>query len=403
MFPSTSARPAPSSELTLPIGRLRDRQTSKWQRYGAEVIPAWVAEMDFQPPPAVQGAMERLVASGEYGYPLRNKDRADLMVSQAFARRMQSRFGWKTEPDLVQPLADLVQATFACVMAFSEPGDGVILQIPAYPPFRDAIADTGRRLISHQVRYEGDRISLNVESLASLVDDRTRIILLCNPHNPSGRVYRREELEAISKIAIAHELIVVSDEIHCDLIYSGGPGHIPFASLGPDVAARTVTLNSATKSFNIPGVRCAVIHFGTKALRERFFARFPRRVLGAPSSFGIDATVAAWDDDQPWLDNVLRHLRDVRDHVATVIKTEMPQLTFFVPEATYLGWIDCSKLGLSTTAFDFFYKQAKVAFNAGETFDPLCPAFVRFNFATSKEVASEILERMAGALRQNRR
>ena len=218
---------------------------------------------------------------------MRDTARADLAVAEAFVRRMQARFGWSPDVELVQTVADLVQATFACIMAFSEPGDGVILQIPAYPPFREAVEDTGRRLISHQVRYHGDWIDLDTAALESLVDDRARIILLCNPHNPSGRVYRRQELEAIARLAIERDLIVVADEIHCDLVYPGN-GHIPFATLNAEVAARTITLNSATKSFNIPGLRCATIHFGSPQLKRRFFSRVPRRLLGAPSSFGIE-------------------------------------------------------------------------------------------------------------------
>lgn len=393
-----SSSRAAASKFTLPIDTLRSRQSAKWLRYGADVIPAWVADMDFLPAPAIQEAVERLVRTQDYGYPQRDGDRAELAVSRAFAARMQARFGWQADVSLTLPITDLVQGTFASILAFSDPGDGVILQIPSYPPFRESILDTGRRLISHQVRYEGDRIDMNIEALEKLVDDRTRIILLCSPHNPSGHVYRRAELEAIAELAIRRDLTVIADEIHCDLVYPG-QAHIPFASLGPDVAARTVTLNSATKSFNIPGLRCAVMHFGDKAMRDRFQARVPKRVLGSPGSFGIDATVAAWTASQPWLDDVLAHLLTARDHVADVIAKELPALRFYVPEATYLGWIDCTALSLPTTAFRFFLDRAKVGFSAGETFDPLCPGHVRFNFATSLDIIDQILDRMIDAVR----
>lgn len=392
------ASPRSTSNFTLSLDVLRGRQGAKWNRYGKDVIPAWVADMDFLPAPAIQQAVERLTQIQDYGYPQRDGDRAEFAVSRAFAARMKNRFGWAPDPALVQPIADLVQGTYSSILAFSDPGDGVILQIPAYPPFRESILDTGRRLISHQVRYDGDRIDMNIGTLDQLVDDRTKIILLCSPHNPTGHAYRRAELEAIADIAIRHDLVVLADEIHCDLVYPG-QAHIPFASLGPEIAARTVTLNSATKSFNIPGLRCAALHFGSPALRERYHARIPKRVLGSPGIFGIDATVAAWESGQPWLDAVLAHLLIARDHIADVIAKELPELRFYIPEATYLGWIDCSGLQLPTTAFKFFHDKARIGFSAGETFDPLRPDCIRFNFGTSMEIIDQILGQMIQAVR----
>jgi cysteine-S-conjugate beta-lyase len=392
------ASPTSTPNFTLPRDLLHSRQGAKWNRHGKDVIPAWVADMDFLPAPAIQQAIEHLTKVQDYGYPQRAGDRAEFAVSRAFAARMKNRFGWSPDPALIQPVADLVQGTYSSILAFSDPGDGVILQIPSYPPFRESILDTGRRLISHQVRYDGERIDMNIDALEKLVDDRTKIILLCSPHNPTGHVYRRAELEAIADIAIRHDLIVLSDEIHCDLVYPGNT-HIPFASLGPEIAARTVTLNSATKSFNIPGLRCALLHFGSAALRDRFHTRVPKRVLGSPGIFGIDATVAAWEGGQPWLDAVVAHLLTARDHIADVIAKELPMLRFYKPEATYLSWIDCSGLQLPTTAFKFFHEKAKIGFSAGETFDPLCPNFVRFNFGTSIEIIDEILGRMIAAAR----
>lgn len=381
----------------LPEEALRTRRSAKWGRYGDGVLPSWVAEMDFCIAPPVRAAIDRIRNEDDYGYPLRDGERADISVSRAFTKRMADRFGWNAEVELTVPLADLVQATFACILAYSDPGDDVILQIPAYPPFHEAIRQTHRNMVPHKVRYADGKVDLDLESLESLISDRTRIILLCNPQNPSGRVYTRSELETIAELAIERELVVISDEIHCDLVYKGNV-HIPFASLGGEVAARTVTLNSATKSFNIPGLRCAVMHFGSAQLLERFHARVPHRLLGAPSVFGIDATVAAWSEGQPWLDEVLHHLREMRDHVATVIAERMPALQFYSPEATYLSWIDCSGLRLNQPAFQFFHDNAKVAFNAGETFDPDCASYVRLNFATSREVLEQILGRMSSAV-----
>lgn len=385
------------TEWLMSQAALKTRRSAKWDRYADDVLPSWVAEMDFSIAPPVRAAIDRIRNEDDYGYPLRDGGKADVSVSRAFARRMNDRFGWSPEVELTVPLADLVQATYACILAYSDPGDDVILQIPAYPPFHEAITSTDRKLVPHQVRYVDGRVDLDLDSLESLIGDRTRLILLCNPQNPSGRVYTRDELQIIATLAIKHDLVVIADEIHCDLVY-GDKVHIPFASLGADVAARTVTLNSATKSFNIPGLRCAVMHFGSAELLKRFHARVPRRILGQPSVVGIDATVAAWDEGQPWLDAVLGHLREMRDHASSVIAERMPALRLYKPEATYLSWIDCSGLRLNQPAFEFFHDTAKVAFNAGETFDPDCSNFVRLNFATSREVLDQILDRMTAAI-----
>jgi cystathionine beta-lyase len=386
-----------SKSWLLPEDALRSRRSAKWSRYGADVLPAWVAEMDFTVPSPVRAAIDRIRDADDYGYPLRDGRRADQIMAEAFSNRMKTRFGWKPAEDRTFALADLVQALFACVVAFSDPGDDVVLQMPAYPPFHDAIRDTGRELVAHRVSYGDGRADMNVDGLEALLSERSRIILLCNPQNPTGHVYTRAELMVIADVAIRHDLVVVSDEIHCDLIYSGA--HIPFASLGDEIAARTVTLNSATKSFNIPGLRCAVMHFGSAELMQRFTGRIPRKVLGVPNSMGVDATVAAWAEGQPWLDEVVSHLREMRDHVAETIASSMPDLQFHCPDATYLGWIDCSSLRLNQPAFDFFHDRARVAFNAGETFDPERADFVRFNFATSRPLIDEILARMQQALR----
>jgi cystathionine beta-lyase len=381
---------------------LQARRNAKWNQYDADVLPAFVADMDFSVAAPIQAAIERIVRDRDYGYPLRHGEKADRLVANAFAERMKSRFGWELSPDLVLPLADLVQGTYAPILAFSDPGDGVVLQTPNYPPFRDAINTTERQLLALPMRDDGRRYVFDMAELKKLVDKRTRIFILCNPQNPTGRVFSRDELMALGQFAIEHDLIVISDEIHSDLVFPGQQ-HIPFASLGAEIAARTVTLNSATKSFNIPGLRCALIAFGTEDLRHRFHQRVPLKLTGSANIVGVDATVAAWSECQPWLDAVMQHLLEARNRVKDVLAVEAPAIRLHAPEATYLAWLDCSKLGLSTSAFQFFLKNARIGFSAGETFDPDCAQFVRFNFATSMPILDEILDRLVAATRQNDR
>ena len=224
------------------IATLRARRTNKWHKFPPDVLPAWVADMDFGVKPSIAAALARLTRDQEYGYAAR-----DGVLAAAFVRRMERRFGWHTDPADAIAIADLVQASF------------------------------------------------------SSRDPRLRMLIFCHPQNPTGRAFTKAELEEVADFAIRHDLVVVSDEIHADIVYSGDT-HIPLASLHPEIAARTITITSATKSFNIPALRCAVMHFGAPALKEGFEKRIPSRLLGSPGVTGIDATVAAWDDGQPWLD-----------------------------------------------------------------------------------------------------
>ena len=373
------------------IATLRARRTNKWHKFPPDVLPAWVADMDFGVAPSIAAAMTRLTQNQEYGYAAR-----DGVLNDAFSRRMANRFNWHTDPADTIALGDLVQASFSSVMAFSEPGDGVLLQLPSYPPFMGAIADTGRRLIANPMRDDGTHWVLD---LPAAPDPRLRMMIFCHPQNPTGRCFSRAELEAVADFAIRHDLIVVSDEIHADIVYPGGQ-HIPLASLHPEIAARTITITSATKSFNIPALRCAVMHFGAPALKERFVSRIPIRLLGSPSVTGVDATVAAWDDGQPWFDEIMACLQGNRDWLAATIAAELPAVTMRLPQATYLAWLDCRALDLPCSAGQFFLDRARVGLNFGDTFGPDYAGFARLNFATPEPVLREIVARMAAAVRR---
>ena len=378
---------------------LRSRSNAKWNSYGAGVLPCFVAEMDFLVADPIQKAITRFTEQRDYGYPQYNGAKAERAVAEAFVTRMEKRFGWKTDPGLVQVIADLVQGTFAPILAFSEPGDGVILQLPAYPPFRESIATTERKQIPLHMRDDGGRHVFDLAELEGKIDARTRILILCNPQNPTGRVFEREELLRLAQFAQSHDLIVISDEIHSDLVFDGRR-HIPFASLGDEIAARTVTITSATKSFNIPGLRCGVMHFGSEGLRQRFAKRVPARLLGGCNALGIDATVAAWTQSDAWLDAVTSHLVAARDRVVDTIASELPGVICRKPEGTYLAWVDFRKLGLNESAFQYFHDKAGIALSPGENFDPDCPQFARLNFATSMPILDRILDRLVTAARK---
>jgi cystathionine beta-lyase len=383
----------PTGATDFDIPTLRARRTNKWHKFPDDVLPAWVADMDFGVAPSVTAAMKRLNDNQEYGYAAR-----EGVLAASFARRMERRFGWTVDPANVVALGDLVQATFSSVMAFSEPGDGILLQLPSYPPFMAAINDTGRRLLANPMRDNGTRWVLDLAAYEAAPDPRARVLTFCHPQNPTGRAYSRAELEEVAAFAIRHDLVVISDEIHADIVYPGNT-HLPLASLSPEIAARTITITSATKSFNIPALRCAVMYFGTPDLKARFFARIPARLLGSPGVTGVDATVAAWDDGQPWFDEIMAQLQANRDWLAQTIGSELPGVTMRLPEATYLAWLDCTALKLPCSAGQFFLDKARVGLNFGETFGPHYGGFARLNFATPTPVLREIVARMAAAVR----
>jgi cysteine-S-conjugate beta-lyase len=389
---------SPVEPFELSVEACRARRSNKWSRYPADVLPAWVADMDFAVPEPVQQAIVRLVEQRDYGYCART---GEAGLAAAFAEHMRRRFDWSPDPELVQPVSELIQAMFAAVMAFSAPGEGVVVQTPIYPPFLMTVAQTGRRLVDNPLLDDGTRFVLDLADLRRRIDHGTRVLLFCNPHNPTGRVFDREDLRAVGELAVERDLVIVADEIHADLVYPGRQ-HVPMATLGPEVAARTITLTSATKGFNIPGLRCALMHFGSPDLKERFFRTIPERLLGQVNVVGIDATVAAWRHGQPWLEAVMARLRANRDRVSRFLAAELPGIRSYPPEGTYLAWLDCRALELPTSPFEFFLERARVGFSDGAEFGPPGQGCVRLNFATSGAILEQILERMAGAVRSLR-
>lgn len=387
---------APSIDFNrLELAALRRRRGEKWQLYGPDVLPAWVAEMDFPLCEPVRRVLENALAIDDLGYPL---DVQPDALPAAFAERMESRFGWRPDPRRVEVLTDVVQGIYVAIDQFSAPGEGVVVQTPIYPPFLIAVRELSRRLVETPLVAGHSRYEIDFDQLRAAIDPTTRVFLLCNPQNPTGRVFERRELESLAELAIARDLVVVADEIHADLIYDGRR-HIPFASLSPEVEARTLTLTSATKAFNIPGLRCAIAHFGSEALRKRF-DRVPRHVRGGLGSLGQAATVAAWREGQPWLDAVLAYLDGNRRRVAQFVAERMPGVRSFVPEATFLAWLDCRGLELEASPHRFFLEHARVALSDGSVFGAPGRGFARLNFATSRPLLDEITTRIEKSLRE---
>ncbi len=380
------------SRFLLTAGELRARGGGKWASYPPDVLPAWVADMDFRPAPAVHDAIRHFSDTQDYGYGLLT----DLEpLYEAFADWMERRHDWSPDPTLTHATMDVVQGIVATIVAFSEPAEGVIAQTPVYPPFLSAIANTGRRLVENQLIENDAGYRVDIEGLAAAAaGGHARLLLLCNPHNPTGRVLTRDELVAIAGIAHENDLTIVSDEIHADLVYPGAR-HIPMAALAPQ---RTVTLTSATKSFNIPAVRTAVAHFGSPELKDRFDRAIPEHLLGWPSRFGVAGTIAAWREGEAWLDEVMRYLE--RNRRAVGEWATAMQLPHHQPEATYLAWFDFRGLRIpqETSPQEYFLERAKVALSDGAMFGEPGRGHARLNFATSAEILDEVLVRLSSVL-----
>lgn len=370
---------------------MRARGGGKWRRYPPDVLPAFVADTDFKVAPAVQAALQRFVDSQDYGYGL--PDDLDALYA-AFARWMKHRHSWDVDPKSTLALADVIQGIVAAMAAYSGAGEGVLVQTPAYPPFLSTVASTGRRLVENPLVDTGERFEIDFDGLDQAARE-ARVLLFCNPHNPTGRVFTRGELEQVADIARRRDLVIVADEIHADVVFAGAR-HVPMGTV-TGAAERTVTLTSATKSFNIPGARTAVVHFGSDALRHRWSATLPDHLLGRPGRFGVDATIAAWTQSDEWLDAVVEYLAANRETVGRWADST-PRVGYHAPEATFLAWMNCRELDLIGSPFAFFLEAARVGLADGADFGPPGIGHVRLNFGTSAEILDEILGRMTRAL-----
>lgn len=373
---------------------IRAKAGIKWRRYEPEVLPAWVADMDFPLAPAVREALEGVLEAGDLGYP---DWRGGSPLREAFARRMADRYAWEPDPSRVRELTDIIQGFQLSLHLGSAPGDGVALHTPAYPPFLESIAAMGRRLVALPMqdtptgwRFDADRAE------AAVAAGRCSVLALVNPHNPTGRVLGRAELLALLEIAERHDLVVVADEVHAELAYPPH-AHVPFASLGPEAARRTITLTSATKAFNLAGIRTALAHIGPALVLEARDAA-PSELFGQPSSLGVAATVAAWSGGDAWQVSVNAYLAANRQLVLDTLGTDLPDVRVHPPEATYLAWLDLRPLGLGPDPARALLERAKVALGRGSDFGPGGSGFARLNFATSRPILERILARLATSL-----
>ena len=368
----------------------------KWDDNGSpDIHPMWVADMDFAVAPEIQAAMERRLRHPVYGYTFHGDGLLNAITSW-----VGRRYHWNIEKEWVEFSPGVVPALSMSVLAFTNPGDRVIIMTPVYRPFYNSVRENGRVIVNHQLsKDENGYYTIDFDRLEAQIDKRTKMIMMCNPHNPAGRVWTRQELTALADIAKRHDLIVVSDEIHADFIYSGHE-HISIASLSEDMANRTVTAYAPSKTFNLAGLCQSYVVIPNPRMRDAYMAIYDGCMDLGSNVCGMTALTAAYNEAEGWLDQLLVYLEANRDYAVDYIRKNIPEIKVCVPEGTYLLWLDCVGLGLKNEELNqFFLEKAKVRMNMGYRFGEQADTFMRLNIGCPRALLDEGLSRIERAVK----
>jgi cystathionine beta-lyase len=369
----------------------RDTASMKWDKYkGKDIIPLWVADMDFCSPPAVINALQKRIAHGVFGYTLTPHELNKIVISI-----LEAEYGWSVKPHWFVWLPGLVTGLNVACRAIGEDNDAVMTATPVYPPFLSAPENSRRNLIKVPLWEDENRWGFDFDRLENAITPETRLFLLCNPHNPVGRVFTHDELETLAAICEKHNMVICSDEIHCGLLLDSDKTHIPMATLAPEVAKQTITLMSPSKTFNLPGLGCAFAVISEEKLRRRFIEAMAG-IVPLVNAMGYTAAGAAYRDCSDWHAGLLDYLRGNRDSVARAIN-EMPLLSLTPVEATYLAWIDVRSSDLENPVK--FFEDAGVGLQDGIEFDGR--GFIRLNFGCARALLEEALKRMSTAMERS--
>ncbi len=375
----------------------RGTESVKWRAYPDEVLPLWVADMDFMSPEPVRRALREVVDSGVFGYPRGLHDATDVPeFGQIIIERLRDRYAWPVEPQDVIFLPGIVVGLNVMCNMFRTQGGSIAVQPPIYTPILDAPSNAGlTRNEALLARQPAGTYAIDWDQFKAALHEDTRAFILCNPHNPVGRVFRRDELERVAELCLARNVLICSDEIHGDLIYPGQQ-HLPVASLDPEIAQRTITFFAPSKTFNLPGLQASVVVIQNPELRQRFQAA-RQSLVPWVNLMGLIAMQAAYREGQTWLAELLAYLEANRDFVYDFVRTELPGLSLAKPEGTYLAWIDCRGAHLENP-YEFFLEKAKVALSSGTIYGTGGQGFVRLNFGCPRSTLEEALLRMKKAL-----
>jgi len=380
--------------MTPTFNRFYNRRSSdsiKWNLYEEDILPLWVADSDFPAPESVIQAIETRVSHGMFGY-AKTQDATKIAIKDWLYRR----HAWEVKIEDILLVPGVVQGFNFAAAAFTNPGDSVLIQTPAYHPFLQVAENNRLRCETHQLTQgKNGHYQISFDDFEDQITPSTRIFMLCNPQNPTGRVFQEDEIKQLAEICLRHNILICSDEIHSDLIFPGSK-HIPIASLSDEVANSTVTLISASKTFNLAGLKSSAVIITNPVLRNQFQAKL-RGMAGSVNIIGQTALRTAYATGEDWLTEFLLFLESNRSILVDFVSRELPGITLSPPEGTYLGWLDCSGIDLQNPA-DHFLKAGKVALNPGDWFGDNFNQFARINFACSTDLLQEALDRIKNCL-----
>jgi cysteine-S-conjugate beta-lyase len=371
----------------------------KWHHYEGDILPLWVADMDFRSPEPVIRALHERVEHGVFGYvdEISPSSTCNRSITDTIVDWVAERYQWEIEPEEIVFLPGVVVGFNLACHTMAQPGGGVLIQTPVYFPFLSAPGHAGQVCQKMELTPgAGGRYAIDMKAFEQAITPETNLFILCNPHNPIGRVFQREELSAMAEICLRKGVTICSDEIHCDLIYPGNT-HIPIASIDPEIARHTITLMAPSKTFNIPGLHSSFAVIQNAQLRRRYI-QSTKGLVSSVNIMGLVAMQAAYQEGLEWLEQLMVYLRSNRDYLYEYIRQELPGVGISKPEGTYLAWLDFRE-AIPDQAYQFFLEKARVALNDGRIFGPGGEGFLRLNFACPRRILQEALQRMAEALR----
>ncbi|SFJ75539.1 MalY/PatB family protein [Thermoflavimicrobium dichotomicum] len=363
----------------------------------SDLLPLWVADMDFRSPVPVIEAIKQRAEHGIFGYTLRPESYYEAIIQWT-----QKRHHWSIQREWICFSPGIVPALSFIVQHFSKPGDKVLIQPPVYAPFAQVVTRHGRELVTNPLQYTYGRYQMDFADLQQKLDHGVRLLILCSPHNPVGRVWTKEELTRLGEMCLERNVLVVSDEIHCDLVYKGYT-HTPFGAISEDFAQNTIICTSPSKTFNLAGLHTSNIIIPNPRLRQIFKKAIEDHYLQFTNTFGVLATESAYRYGESWLDQCLEYVSKNLEFLIQYLEKHIPEIQVVKPEGTYLVWLDCRNLGMDAkTLHQLLLKQAKVALSEGSTFGQEGEGFVRINIACPRSILREGLQRIETAIKNCR-
>ncbi|MBM7562792.1 MalY/PatB family protein [Fusibacter tunisiensis] len=375
-------------------------RSEKWdgmlEKFGtSDLIPLWEADMDCKCSPQIIDHFRKRVEHGVFGYTIR-----DDAFFNAIINWQARRNNWQIEKEWIRNAPGTIPALSAAILAFTEPGDEIIIQEPVYYRFFNSIILNERKTLHNTMIFDGDQYLLDFEGLENMITERTKMIVICNPQNPVGKVFTKEELLRIGEICLKHNILIVSDELYSDILFDGRK-HYPIASLSEALKMNTITMFGPGKGFNLPGLKASIVTIANPELMKIYDRTADAIELFMKNLFSIEGVIAAYEYSEEWLDEITVLLQEKRDYVVDYIRTNIPEINIVKPEGTYIAWLDMRFLNMSDAELEaFLVNEAKIGVKYGHTFGKGGSGFIRINFASSKTLLEEALERLADAVKK---